>query len=98
MRAAISLVQGILEQFVFGRIGSSGFHPFVQTGFVDLCQEAAFPGLICSTDSEGISRRLTSKNESNSLSVSAVEVTKRILEVIAGRYDLLLQLKDDKVS
>lgn len=72
-RVATTVVQGDVGQYVAGRMESSVSDPLVLAGFAQPLQDASVSVRMCSTDSEGLSRRLQHNNGNYLLSVCAEE-------------------------
>lgn len=78
MRGATSFVQVEFPQSVAGRTESSGSDLLVQAGAVQLSQGAAVSVRLLSTDSDGLSRKLTPNNERKKLYVGVDDDAERV--------------------
>lgn len=98
MNGAINVVQEESRKSVTGTKESSGSVLSVHAGFLQLSPEDSVSVEMDSTDYEGLSRWLGRSNGKSVLSVSADEGAERFLDFTTERSDLLLRLKDFKVS
>lgn len=81
-----------------GGTQSWSFDPFIQVANVQVSQEAAVFVWTCSTDSEGLSKRLARNEEWHLLWISANDSTENVFDVRDEMDDLLPRLNDYNVS